>query len=66
MVLIFSTVKLLLDDGRVYPSVVNRQGNNCVHVSATNGRDCIAKLILNDVRVDLSVVDNNGNNCLHL
>jgi hypothetical protein len=50
-------VKLLLEDGRIDPSVVDNDGDNCLHFSAMNGHESVVKLLLEDGRVDPCAVN---------
>ena len=43
-------IKLLLDDGRIDPSINN---NFAIRIASSNGHFNIVKLLLNDTRVDL-------------
>jgi ankyrin repeat protein len=56
----------LLNDGCVDPTVINRNGKNCLELSAWYGHDSIFRLLLDDPRVDPNVVNYFGDNCLHL
>jgi ankyrin repeat protein len=57
-----SIVKLLFDDGRIYPSVIDSNGNNCLHLSSWYRRDITVNLLLDDGRVDPGAVNNVGYN----
>jgi ankyrin repeat protein len=64
MVMILRTVKLLLNDGRADPNVLDQYGNYCLHLSIMNGHHSIVNLILEDGRVLSNFVYSNGKNCL--
>jgi ankyrin repeat protein len=59
-----STVCLLLEDGRVVPSVLDNDGNTCLHLAANNGHESTVILLLEDGRVDPIAINNEELDCL--